>query len=348
MRFIDRVKVEVHGGNGGDGLVGWRREKYVPQGGPAGGDGGNGGAVILEADPETNTLIDIYYHPILNAESGEPGGANCRNGKNGEDLIVKVPLGTEVYYQEKLVADLNVAGARWVAARGAKGGRGNTAFKNSTRQAPDFAQKGLPGESWEFTFVLKSVADVGLVGLPNVGKSTLLSKLSASQPTIGNYPFTTIRPNLGVVKIPATDNTIVVADIPGLIEQAHQGKGLGIDFLRHIERTKVLLQMIDITTSLPGDEHLYDDDSTSDEDIIKSLTRQFQVIDSELKYYSEAVHKYPRIIAFSKGELKLSQRAFNLSIQYFAERNLQTTLISSHSGEGLEDLKNLLERSVHA
>jgi len=240
MRFIDEVKVQVRAGRGGSGAVRFRREKYCPEGGPDGGDGGNGGAVILVTDPGLSTLIDFSFQPHLFASGGANGGENQRGGAAGADLICRVPVGCQVFYNDELVADLNTAGARWVAARGGHGGRGNAFFKSAQNQAPDYAQPGQDADELELRLVLKSVADIGLVGLPNVGKSTLISRISSANPKVADYPFTTLEPHLGVVML--DDARFVVADIPGLIPGAHLGKGLGTDFLKHIERTSGIAQ----------------------------------------------------------------------------------------------------------
>ena len=221
MRFIDEAKVQVIAGKGGNGSVHWRREKYVPRGGPDGGNGGNGGAVVFVAETGLNTLIDFSFNPRILAENGGAGDANLREGARGKDAIRQVPVGTQVFFQEKLVADLSVPGARWVAARGGRGGKGNAHFKSANRQAPDFAQPGQSGEEFDFRLVLKSVADVGLVGFPNAGKSTLVSTITRSHPKVADYPFTTLRPSLGVV-LAGERERFVMADIPGIIPAKHR------------------------------------------------------------------------------------------------------------------------------
>ncbi len=335
MRFIDEAKVQVIAGNGGSGLVSWRREKFVPRGGPDGGDGGDGGAVVFVSDENLNTLIDFSFNPLIRAEFGVPGGSNDCGGRKGEDVVRKVPVGTQVYYLGQLVADFPQAGCCWVAARGGKGGKGNTFFKGPHNPAPDFAQPGRKGESFKFHLVLKSVADVGLVGLPNVGKSTLVSSITSSHPKVAEYPFTTLRPSLGVV-IMDEERRFVVADIPGIIAGAHEGKGLGLQFLRHVERTSVLAQLVDVTTShaaLPPP-----DSNASDEDLGNRAFEQFRVIDDELRQFSPELADRPRLIIFSKADCAESERAFQASFQAFAGLGYTPLLISSASGMGLKPL----------
>ncbi len=336
MRFVDEVSIIVKGGKGGDGFVGWRREKYVPMGGPEGGDGGNGGAVVLVAEPGLNTLIDFSFNPHLTAGDGEAGGINLLTGAEGETIERRVPVGTQVYFGDRLVADLSKINARWIAARGGHGGKGNWHFRSATNQAPDYAQTGQPGEERTFRLVLKSVADVGLIGFPNVGKSTLISKISKSHPKIADYPFTTLVPNLGVVML---DNgrRFVVADIPGLIIGAHEGRGLGHTFLRHVERTKVLAQLIDI--SINGDGHLIDvNDELPDEELAKLASEQFLVLDHELRAFSPTLADLSRVVIFSKADLPFQRRAFEASRNWFIEHGFEPLLVSNLTGEGLPAL----------
>src|SRR5450755_4430926 len=253
MQFIDEATIAVSAGNGGDGVVAWRREKYVPMGGPAGGDGGRGGNVYLEATLNLSTLVDFRFKKQLAAESGNAGSNSNKSGKAGADLVIAVPAGTLVYRAEidadgnaggeRLFADMSTPGERVLVAKGGRYGQGNQHFATSARQAPHFAEKGQPGERCILRLELKLLADVGLAGLPNAGKSTLLSVVSAARPKIADYPFTTLEPNLGVVTV--DDETFVLADIPGLIEGAHSGAGLGHEFLRHVERTVVLIHVLD-------------------------------------------------------------------------------------------------------
>ncbi|MCC6220433.1 MAG: GTPase ObgE [Deltaproteobacteria bacterium] len=340
MRFIDEVKISVVAGNGGSGCVSWRREKFVPFGGPDGGNGGSGGSVIFQAESGLNTLIDFSFNPIITAENGNDGEANQRTGKNGLDTICKVPVGTQVFFGDKLVADISSGKARWIAARGGNGGKGNAFFKSAVNQAPDFAQTGQAGEKFEFTLILKSIADVGLVGLPNVGKSTFIASISAASPKIADYPFTTLRPNLGVVDL-GEDRKFVVADIPGLIPGAHLGKGLGITFLKHIERTKVLAQFIDVSVdSAPNEREVNKAEKNDDTYIVEAAIRQFKAIDNELGEFSATLIKLPRIIVFSKGDLSQSEKAYNLTRGVFEEMGFKSYLISAINKQGI---KNLLE-----
>ncbi len=244
--LIDSAQIELVAGNGGPGAVSFRREKFIPKGGPDGGDGGKGGDIIFQVDGHLNTLSDLRYRRIYKAENGQPGSSALKSGKNGEDIVIRVPAGTLIKAAGTgdVLADLTTDNQRFIACLGGKGGKGNNNFKSATNQTPRYAQPGLPGEQGKFDLELKLLADVGLVGLPNAGKSTLISRISAARPKIADYPFTTLQPNLGIVKY-GDYKSFVMADIPGLIEGAAEGKGLGHQFLQHIERTKVLLYLID-------------------------------------------------------------------------------------------------------
>lgn len=281
--FVDVAKVELHAGKGGDGAVSFRHEIYIPKGGPDGGDGGKGGSIIFRADKDTNTLLDFRYNPILRAEDGKNGSGQRSAGRSGKDLIVEVPIGTMVYkvdpMSKLLLADLITDGQEAVIARGGEGGFGNAHFKSSTRQTPKIAEVGEPGEEFIAELELKLLADVGLVGLPNAGKSTFLASVSNAKPEIADYPFTTITPNLGVATI--DDKDLLIADIPGLIEGAADGKGLGHNFLRHIDRTAVLLHLVDV----------YNDDAG----------RAYKTIRDELAKYSDLKDR-PEIVALTKCE----------------------------------------------
>ncbi|MCC6954936.1 MAG: GTPase ObgE [Deltaproteobacteria bacterium] len=343
MRFWDEVTVFVRGGKGGNGIVGWRREALLPRGGPDGGDGGNGGAVIFLCSDNENTLVDFSFQPHLFAQDGEAGSGNDCHGRDGENLICEVPAGCQVYFRDQLVADLSVPGARWIAARGGRGGKGNAFFKSSTRQSPDFAQDGRPGDEVQLRLVLKSVADVGLIGLPNTGKSTLISTISSARPKIADYPFTTLVPQLGVVTSDANVR-FVVCDIPGLIPGAHEGKGLGREFLKHVERTKVLVHLIDLTQSAA----LQSEDIPPDETLAEIARAQFESIDTELRLFSEDLMKLPRIVVFSKVDIEANQRAFHACREDFQARGLETMAISSASGAGIGELTKRLAELVLA
>ncbi|MFN6571240.1 GTPase ObgE [Dendronalium sp. ChiSLP03b] len=281
MQFIDQAEIEVEAGKGGDGIVAFRREKYVPAGGPSGGNGGRGGSVIFVAEENLQTLLDFRYNHLFKADNGGRGGPNNRTGANGKDLIIEVPCGTAIYDAETgaLLGDLIKAGEKLRIAEGGKGGLGNQHFLSNRNRAPEYALPGLEGERKQLRLELKLLAEVGIIGLPNAGKSTLISSLSAARPKIADYPFTTLIPNLGVVRKPTGDGT-VFADIPGLIEGAAQGAGLGHDFLRHIERTRVLLHLIDATS----------------EDVI----RDYNTIQQELQAYGRGLAKRSQILALNK------------------------------------------------
>ena len=287
MRFIDEALLTVKSGRGGDGCVSFRREKYVPRGGPDGGDGGRGGHVILHADPQVNTLLDIGRSRTFRAQSGEPGrGKNC-TGRTGEDRFIRLPIGTIVRHRDsgELVIDLDTPGMEVVIAAGGRGGRGNTSYTTSTHQAPREWEPGGDSVVLELALELKLVADVGLLGLPNAGKSTFLSRVSAAHPRIADYPFTTLAPQLGIVELDA-ERRIVVADIPGIIEGAHEGVGLGLDFLRHLERTRVLLHLLD-----PFERDL------------EGLLHDHRVIRGELSQYSAEFATRPKLTVLNKGDL---------------------------------------------
>lgn len=282
--FIDRVKIRVKAGDGGNGVTAFRREKFIPRGGPSGGDGGHGGDVWLEADEGLNTLLHLRYNPEHKAQRGRHGEGSNRFGKHGEDVVVKVPVGTQVYDAETsdLRFDFTETGQRYLAAKGGKGGWGNAHFATPTRRAPKFHYQGRPGDEYELQLELKLIADVGLVGFPNAGKSTLISVISAAKPKIADYPFTTLEPNLGVVDL-GDFNTFVVADIPGLIEGASEGAGLGDRFLRHVERTKFILHLVDVS-SFSGRDPVSD----------------YEIINRELAAYNEDLARRPQIVVATK------------------------------------------------
>lgn len=320
-RFIDRVTVDVKAGDGGHGCVSFRREKFIPRGGPNGGDGGNGGSVVLKVDPGMNTLYDFHYRPYLKARNGRPGmGDNC-SGKKGEDLIVKVPAGTTVRDAgtKELLADLVGLDAEVAVAKGGRGGRGNAHFATSTDQAPRRFEEGTEGESRRVELELRSIADVGLVGFPNAGKSTLLRAISNATPEVGPYPFTTLTPHLGVVS--GGLDKIVVADIPGLIEGASQGKGLGHEFLRHIERTSVLLYVVDANG--------FKDDPASD----------FLAVRREVMAYSEGMKGKKSLLAVNKVDLVESRaRLAEIHDSIREVAKMPVYLISANTGEGIPQL----------
>ncbi len=282
--FIDRVKIRIKAGNGGDGVTAFRREKFVPRGGPSGGDGGRGGSVWLESDEGLNTLLHLRFNPEHKAERGRHGEGSNRHGKDGEDAVVRVPVGTQAYNAEteELVFDFTEPGQRYLAAKGGKGGWGNAHFATPTKRAPKYHYTGRPGQEFELQLELKLIADVGLVGFPNAGKSTLISVISAAKPKIADYPFTTLEPNLGVVDM-GDFKTFVVADIPGLIEGASDGAGLGDRFLRHVERTKLILHLVDVS-SISGRDPVED----------------YDIINRELANYSVDLAERPQIVVATK------------------------------------------------
>ena len=282
--FIDKCRIYISAGNGGNGCVSFRREKFVPFGGPDGGSGGKGGDVYIEADQNKTTLLDLTYRPYFKAENGLHGEGKNKTGKNGNDLIIKVPCGTVIYKNNQIIADLKFHGQKIMIAKGGRGGRGNLSFKTSKNTAPRISEKGQPGEKVVVDLELKLIADIGIVGCPNAGKSCLLSRISSAKPKISDYPFTTLQPNLGVVEYKQTN--FVIADLPGLIEDAHKGKGLGIEFLKHIERTKILLHLIDISG--------YNN---------KTPSENFKTIILELKKYSKKLIDKPMIIVLNKIDL---------------------------------------------
>ncbi len=320
--FIDRAKISIISGKGGDGAVSFRREPYVPEGGPDGGDGGRGGDVIFMADSNLRTLMDFRYKRKYKAENGENGMKKKKFGKNGEPLIIKLPPGTMVIDEATglLMKDLVHDGDSFVAAKGGKGGKGNVNFKNSVRQAPNFAEAGGFAQSRDVILELKLIADVGLIGFPNVGKSTLLSIATSANPKIGNYHFTTITPNLGVVEL--FDTGFVMADIPGLIEGAHEGAGLGLDFLKHIERTKLLIHVVDVS----GSEG-------------RNPIEDFDKINNELSSYGEKMLKKPQIVAANKTDLiQEDDEDYKAFCAYVREKGYEVFPISAPINLGVKEL----------
>jgi len=324
MKFVDEVVIDAAAGDGGAGSIHWRREKFVPMGGPDGGNGGRGGSVFVIGDSGINTLLDFRFQPRWHAKSGESGGGNNRNGKSGTDLELRVPLGTQVYdaESEELLADVISSDEKICVLKGGRGGKGNAFFKKATLQAPDFAQPGELGERRQLRLNLKVLADVGIVGLPNAGKSTFISRVSAAKPKIADYPFTTLTPQLGMVRVDE-GKSFVVADIPGLIEGAHTGKGLGVTFLKHLERTKLLLHFIDATGPL---EHL---------NTPEGLLTAYRTIRNEIDSFSPELAEKPEIIVLTKVD---SSTNVNEAILLFKKFHLTSHCISSVTGTGINDL----------
>ncbi|WP_032120912.1 GTPase ObgE [Clostridium amazonitimonense] len=319
--FIDRAKIFIKSGDGGHGCVSFRREKYVPLGGPDGGDGGRGGDVILVADTNMTTLLDFTYQRKYSAERGQDGSGSKCYGKDGDDLYIKVPMGTIIKDVEtdKIMADLSKPGEEYVVAKGGKGGKGNAKFATPTRQTPGFAEPGMPGEERFIVLELKLLADVGLIGFPNVGKSTLLSMVSKAKPKIANYHFTTLKPNLGVVSVKGIE-PFVIADIPGIIEGAAEGVGLGLDFLRHIERTRILIHVVDIS-GVEGRDPIED----------------FMKINEELKKYSVKLWDRPQIIAANKSDMLYDDEVYENFASKLKEMGYDKIFkISAATNEGVE------------
>jgi len=331
--FIDEAKIRVKAGDGGNGCMAFRREKFVPRGGPSGGDGGRGGDVIMESTQRHNTLMYFRYNPEHKAGRGEHGmGSNC-TGSEGGDVILKVPVGTQLYDAEsgELVHDFSQPDERIVIAKGGRGGRGNQHFATPTHQAPREHEMGRPGEERVFRLELKVLADVGLVGYPNVGKSTLISRISAAKPKIADYPFTTLEPNLGVVSIGEAphEQSFVVADIPGLIEGAHLGAGLGVQFLRHIERTRLLVHLVDVSDASPRPDPVED----------------FKVIMNELHSFGHGLDQKPMIVAASKADVANPEKLKKLHAMA-KRKKLACYEISAVTGAGIEKLKYAIGKRV--
>jgi GTP-binding protein len=331
MKFLDEVNLTVRSGDGGKGVVAWRREKYVPKGGPSGGDGGDGGSVYVEADENLYTLMDLSHNKNIYAEDGRPGGRREKKGASGEDVVIRVPPGTVVKEQHTgaVIGQVLEAGDRILVAEGGRGGHGNAFFKSSTNQAPRHAQPGEDGEERALTFELKLMADVGLVGFPNAGKSTLVSALSAAEPKVADYPFTTLTPQLGMIYVSEFE-TFVMADIPGIIEDAHAGRGLGLQFLRHIERTSVLLFVIPITSS--------------------DLAAEYEQLVHELESYEADLLDKPHMVALSKIDV-LAPDERELLPDVVADGfpdDVSLLPISAAADIGLDALKYALHEQVTA
>ncbi|MDD5225458.1 MAG: GTPase ObgE [bacterium] len=324
MRFIDEARIRVISGSGGNGCVSFRREKFVPRGGPDGGDGGKGGDIIIQADRQVSSLSDFHFRQQFKAQSGIPGKGKKLAGRNGQDVVIPVPPGTVVRDAEtgELLRDLDRPGDRYVAAWGGKGGRGNSHFATSTDQAPRRAESGAPGEEKNLFLELKLLADVGLLGLPNAGKSTFISKLTHAHPKIADYPFTTLTPNLGVAESPDRLVNYVIADIPGLIEGAHRGEGLGIQFLKHLERTRILLLVLDLSRPDPRDD--------------------YRVLLGEITAFGRGLPEKPRIVVLNKVDLPEGQEKQAAVEKAFKRKKIGTFPISALTGEGIREVAGYL------
>ena len=315
-----QAKITVAAGKGGDGVIAWRKEKYIPKGGPTGGNGGTGGSIVFQADPQLSTLLDFRYYRKYEADEGNPGGADNCTGRSAEDLIIKVPVGTLIKnaVTSDIVADLVTPFEQVTIAKGGRGGLGNNFFKSPTNQAPRHKTDGKPGEEFELELELKLLADVALVGFPNAGKSTLISRISAAKPKIADYPFTTLVPNLGIVQAPEEHRSFVVADIPGLIEGASEGKGLGLQFLRHIERTSILLFLLDGSDTIQPPEDAY------------------EILKKELKAFSKDLMKKPRMILITKADALTPKSVKAFSKTTFDRK--KSLIISAVPGENIPEL----------
>lgn len=337
MKFVDEVRIHAKAGDGGNGCVGWRREKFIPMGGPAGGDGGDGGSVILVADEGVHSLLDFRYVPNLEAQNGERGRGKNQYGAKGHDVLAKVPVGTQVFDvdTDHKIADLTAHGDQAVVCKGGSGGFGNTRFSTSTRQAPEFAKPGLPGEEKVLRLSLKLMADVGLLGFPNAGKSTLLSRMSAARPKIADYPFTTLVPQLGVVQVPdAEGRSFVMADIPGLIEGASEGAGLGFRFLKHLERVRVLCHLIE-----PSPQYFAEGEEDANTGP-KGLLDRYLTIRKELEKFNPELCDVPELVVLSKNDIASEDDKDNLKelLSYLKKKKIPVLTISAVTGEGLKTL----------
>src|ERR1039457_4255495 len=331
--FIDEAKIRVKAGDGGNGCMAFRREKFVPRGGPSGGDGGKGGDIVMESSERHNTLVHFRFNPEHTAQRGRHGEGSNKTGRDGEGIVLKVPVGTIVFDDETgdKLFEFTQPDQSFVIARGGRGGRGNARFATSVHQAPREHEEGRPGEEHTYRLELKLLADVGLVGYPNVGKSTLISRISAARPKIADYPFTTLEPNLGVVLVgdKGKEESFVVADIPGLIEGAHAGSGLGTQFLRHIERTRLLVHMVDVS------------DSSGRADVVKDV----EVIRGELARFGAGLEKKPTLMVASKIDVANPEKLKKLK-QWSTRKKLKLHPISAVTGEGIEKLKYAMAEEV--
>jgi GTP-binding protein len=322
--FLDHTRLSLKAGKGGNGVIGWRREKFIPKGGPAGGNGGNGGSIFLEADPEILSLEDLRNKRIIKAQNGQPGGGNNCTGKNGEDLLIKIPLGTLIKdpVTKEILADFTKSKERWEICAGGKGGKGNSCFKTSTNRTPYICTDGTPGESVEVELELKLIADVGFVGMPNAGKSTLISQLAQIQVKIAPYPFTTLRPNLGLVLFDDFSR-ILIADIPGIIKEAHLDRGLGLEFLRHIERSSTLVFLIGLA---PGEE-------------ARDPLEELMMLRSELLAYNPSLLEKPFLVALNKIDLEETDTLVRSFCERYPFSKETLFLISAEVGTGCDALK---------
>ena len=329
MKFVDEVEITVKAGDGGCGCMSFRREKFVPRGGPDGGDGGDGGHVRVVADPHLSTLLDLRYQRLYRGNRGQHGRGKDQHGRGGDDRIIPVPLGTMVRDADsgEILADIEAHSSDVIVARGGRGGKGNARFATSTRQAPRFAQPGLPGEERELRLELRLLADVGLIGLPNAGKSTLISVISAARPKIADYPFTTLIPNLGVVR--HGDGSFVAADIPGLIEGAHRGEGLGHRFLRHVTRTGLLVHVLDMF-----------------QDGAPEPRMAFETVNRELALFDEELARKPQVVAANKIDLLPDRSTVKDLEEFFGSRGYRFCAISAVTGEGLDRFKDMIAEGL--
>jgi GTP-binding protein len=357
MRFIDEAKIKITAGHGGPGCVSFRRETFIPRGGPDGGDGGDGGDVIFESASQLSTLQDFRFKRIYQASNGIHGSGSNKSGRDGENVVIRVPVGTVIKDTEtqEILIDFTEDKQTWIACKGGRGGKGNTHFTTSTHQAPKFAQPGEEGEHREITLELKLLADVGIIGFPNAGKSTLISRMSAARPKIADYPFTTLTPNLGVVEAGEHD-TFVVADIPGLVEGAHRGVGLGHKFLKHIERTRIFIHLLDGTQLLEDATRPGDDQLTA---VIDNFIHRYQAIRTELGLFAEKLLHVPEIVVLNKLDLLDSDPVLVERARTALRQRINSIrgthpfpgepfVISAVSGSGVQDLIFTLLREIKA
>ena len=324
MKFIDEAKIYVKAGNGGKGCVSFRREKYVPKGGPDGGNGGRGADVVFLADNRLASLLDFQYKREYEAEKGQHGMGSMCSGRDGLDLVIKLPVGTLIkdFDTGEVLADLVADGQSFICCKGGRGGKGNAHFATSTHQTPRFAQPGEPGEERNLKMELKLLADVGIIGFPNAGKSTLISHISAAKPRIADYPFTTLAPNLGIVKF-GEFGGFVVADIPGLIEGAHEGRGLGVKFLKHVERTSIFVHMIDLSPITGRDPR-----------------EDFEIVNRELRAFNAELSKRPQVVALNKTDIPEADEKARELLKFFNSLGIKVFIISAATGKGLKELVN--------